>query len=171
MNWRLFIIATMIAILPTARLCAEVVPLRDYGLHTPRDRGVLFAMAITPEQDVLSYVAKGDGKWLLTRVRSWLDNSPLEQTIDVPGWSRADLIGLFGRLTADLFVTPDGRFAICVTAGVWKHDNQEMGSVVDLQEFKVIKTTHTSQNETRAHYLDRAGRFVSLASNVNRRTG
>jgi len=171
MNCPLFILAATIAIFPTERLGAEVVHLRDYSLHTPRDRGVLFTMAITPEQDVLSFVAKGDGKWLLTKVRNWLDNSPLEQSIDVPGWSRADLVGLFGGLTADLFVTPDGRFAICISSGVWKHDNQEKVSVVDLQEFKLVKTAHTSLNETRAHYFDRAGRFVTLALNVNGRTG
>jgi hypothetical protein len=42
-------------------------------------------MAVTPEQDVLSLVPKRNGTWRLTRVRGWLDEKPIEETIDVPG--------------------------------------------------------------------------------------
>jgi hypothetical protein len=39
---------------------------------------VLFAMAVTPEQDVLSFVAKGDAKRRLSRLRAWWPETPLD---------------------------------------------------------------------------------------------
>ena len=132
-------------------LSAQVAQVREYTLHTPRDKGILFAMAVTPEQDVLSFVARPDGKWLLTRVRSWLDKTPSEKTIDVPGWTRADLATAFGPVLLDLFVTPDGHFVICVASAKWNR-NQKLSwdsliSVVDLQRFEVVTTPTRPRSE------------------------
>src|SRR5580704_17312465 len=99
-----------------ASLQAEVKEVRRYRTHEPRDPKVLFAMAVTPNGDALSFVAKKDGKWRLTRVRNWLDKNPVDETIDVPG------IGLSLQskdssnvlILADLLATPDGRFAVGV---------------------------------------------------------
>jgi len=157
-------------------LNAQVALLREYNLHTPRDRNSVFAMAVTPQQDVLSFVAKPDGKWLLTRVHNWLDKTPTEQTIDVPGWTRTDLAAAFGPVLLDLFVTSDGRFVICVASAKWNR-NQKLSwdsliSVVDLQRFEVVTTAHppADPSETRSFYLDGAQhllletnrRFLSL---------
>jgi hypothetical protein len=77
--------------LVAAPLRAEVIHVRDYSSHEPRDRGVVFTLAVTQDQDVLSFVAKLDGNWRLTRIRGWLEKKPAEQTIDVPGWTKTDL--------------------------------------------------------------------------------
>ena len=150
-------------------LNAQVAQVREYNLHTPRDRNSVFAMAITPAQDVLSFVAKPDGKWLLTRVRNWLDKTPTEQTIDVPGWTRADLAAAFGPVHLDLFVTSDGRFVICVASGHWNR-NQKMASddlisVVDLRRFEMVTSTHAPADpgEIRSFYLDGAQHLALIA--------
>ncbi len=148
-------------------LHAEVKEVRSYHTHEPSDRNVRFAMAVTPNQDVLSFVAKRDGKWRLTRVRNWLDKNPVEQTIDVPGivvpekskGGPAQLISL----SIELLVTPDGGFAICVATGGYRNSQRggaadNVVSVIDLRTFKVLTTVH--QDGSSEHYVDRAGRFV-----------
>lgn len=55
---------------------AAVNLLRDYRLKPPRDRRVVFAMAITPDEDVLSFIANKDGRWRLSRVRGWQETDP-----------------------------------------------------------------------------------------------
>jgi hypothetical protein len=81
----------LVSFLGSRLLRAEAVHVRDYGTHEPTDRHVLFAMAVTADQDVLSFVAKADGKWRLTRIHGWLEKRPTEQTIDIPGWRRKNL--------------------------------------------------------------------------------
>jgi hypothetical protein len=105
-------------------------------------------MAVTPDQDVLSFVGKVDGKWRLTRVRNWLDKNPPEQTIDVPGLTRPSFGGL------DLLATPDGNFAICIARGT-----ESVVSVIDLRVFRVLMTIH--QSGSPAYFTDPAGRLVT----------
>ena len=50
--------------------------LRDYHLKPPRDRHIVFAMAITPDQDVLSLMPNKEGKWRLSRVKGWREMNP-----------------------------------------------------------------------------------------------
>lgn len=156
-------------LLVPALLRAEVIHVRDYDLREPRDRGVVFAMAVTPDQDVLSLVAKGDGKWRLTRVRRWLEKTPEEQTIDVPGWNRADLVGAFPPLNVAMLVSADGHFAVAVTDSIWRRsDGQRSGrwdgivSVIDLREFKLVTSIHPPAPSSGAwsYYLDRRGQLV-----------
>ncbi len=160
-------VAAALAVVLAPPLRAEVIHVRDYNLHEPRDRGVLFTMAVTPDQDVLSLVVKGDGKWRLTRVRSWLEKTPEEQTIAVPGWNRADLVGVLG-LFPELFVTPDGNLAIVIAGAIWSRSAAQGGgkssivSVVDLREFKVVTSLHqaTPPSGVWSYYLDRGGQLV-----------
>lgn len=160
----------MAAFLAAPSLHAQMAPVRDYSLHTQKDRGVSFAMAVTPDRDVLSFAVKPDGKWLLTRIRGWLDKTPLEKTIDVPGWSRSDMADLFGPARVDLFVTTDGRFAICIASAKWNRNQKaffdSLISVVDLQRFEVVATAHppADSSESRSFYLDRAQHLVLVAS-------
>jgi hypothetical protein len=159
---RLFAWAILAAVLSAGRLRAEVVHLRDYQPSEPHDRGVLFAMAVTPEQDVLSLVAKESGKWRLSRIRGWLDKKPGEQTIDVPGLSRKDFAQSFPPWFASLFVTVDGNFAVCISSGDGTRADGRRGvddivSVVDLREFRVLTTIHADDG---GFYLDRMQRLV-----------
>jgi hypothetical protein len=154
-------------IFSTELLSAGAAHVRDYNFHTPRDRNVRFAMAITPGQDLLSWVAKGDGKWQLTRVTGWLEKEPVERTIVVPGWSRSELANILS-VGVDLLVTPDGAFAICIASGIWGRGGRgfdDIVSIIDLREFRVVTTSHppAQPDEGRAYYLDRSGRLVLRA--------
>ena len=152
-------------VIGAAGLHAEVKQVRTYHTHEPNDRNVVFAMAVTSDQDVLSFVGKSDGKWHLTRVRDWLDKSPLEQTIEVPGITAATSL--------DLRVTPDGRFATCVATILKKVDGQRGGtfdnlvSIVDLRTFQIVSSVH--QEGAGEHSVDTTGHLV-LEEPVSRGT-
>lgn len=175
MGLQSFFAAILISTLPTGLLVAEVVHVRDYESREPTDRGVLFTLAVTPEQDVLSFVAKGDGKWRLTRIHGWLEKKPAEQTIDIPGWplkkASANESEFLSLLFASLFVAPDGRYAVCVSSGHWALHAQREGrsdnivTVVDLRTFGVVKTIRTSGfgRENWQAFMNPLGRLVLRA--------
>jgi hypothetical protein len=154
-------------------LSAEVKQIREYHLHQPRDRKVLFGMGVTPEQDVLAFVAKEDGKWRLSRVRGWLDRQPGEETVEVAGLTRKDFARPEGPWYASLLVTSNGEFVVCISSGNGRRADGERGrefdeivSVVDLKRFNVLKTAHSpaSRDEIRQYSLDSAGHLVLRAS-------
>ena len=128
---------------------AATTQVRTYRMREPHDRGVLFTMTVTPQQDVLSLVPKRNGTWRLTRVRNWLDAEPLEQTIDIPGIAvplrTADSDRRVSTLQMRLIVTSDGSFAITIADGTWRNrtgyatSNDDVVSVIDLHSFRVVK--------------------------------
>jgi hypothetical protein len=158
----------MLAMIGATSLHAEIKQVRSYRTHEPSDRNVRFAMAVTPDQDILSWVAKRDGKWRLTRVRNWLDKNPTEQTIAVSGISvpeRSKNSPTFlSLLSSELLVTDDGSFAVCVATGYWANNGQRGGtadnivSVIDLRTFQILTTVH--QDGFSEHFVDRSGRLV-----------
>jgi hypothetical protein len=125
-------------------------------------------MAVTPEQDVLSFIADKEGKWRLSRVRRWLDKEPQERTISVDGLSLGDRNDWSGRWSAKLLVTPDGKFALCVTSGYRRRPDpgdDEIVSVIDLAEFKVATSIHASKlpdlsGAYRLYHLDSGGHLL-----------
>jgi len=168
----ILLVSALAVSLFVADLKAEVKLIRSYRLHQPRDRGVLFEVAITPEQDVLLFVAKEIVKLKLSRVRGWLEEHPTDQTIDVPGWSKDDDYAHMEMPRAHLLVTPDGRYAVCVASVFWRAPDGRAGggrfddilTVVDLHEFRVVNAVHSPvlPSEIREFYLDSAGRLVLL---------
>jgi len=128
-------------------------------------------MAVTPDQAVISFIANAEGKWRLSRVRRWLDKEPEEQTITVPGRVLGDR-KQWAPWSAKLEVTPDGKFAICVTSafrvGPAGRDQDEFVSVVNLLDFKVVSSIHASEVAAlsggyRTYGVDRAGHLISQA--------
>ena len=164
---------------------AGMTLVRRYQFHEPHDKGVLFAMAVTPEQDVLSLVSNREGTWHLTRVQDWFSEKPSEQTIEVPGIAvPKDPAKTAPRLTSlqmRLIVTPDGGFAIAIASGIWRNSagvatDDDVVSVIDLHTFNVAKTTQgpplaqelpsgspdrgDGAPRAREYALDRAGHLV-----------
>jgi hypothetical protein len=148
---------------------AEVKLVQEYLLKPPRDPKILFAMTVTPEQDVLSFVASQNDHWRLSRVRGWLDQQLAEETLNIPAFGP----GAWGNLGTRLLVTPDGRFAICIAtalagASPWGYD--DVISVVSLADFKLVSTIRASENEFvkghgyRIYGFDRSG---SLSADAN----
>jgi hypothetical protein len=160
---------SLLVLIGGGSLHAEVNQVRSYHTHEPSDRHVLFAMATTPDQDVLSFVAKKSGQWRLTRVRNWLDKNPVEQTIDIPGIvvpeKSKDAQRFLELLSLEVLASPGGRFAVCVATGYWANNGQQGGSedsvvsVVDLRAFQVLMTIH--QSGSLDYFTDAAGRLVS----------
>ncbi len=149
---------------------AAVSLVRDYRLQPPRDRQVVFARAVTPDQDVLSFIANKDGEWRLSRVHGWLEKEPHEDRTAVPGLVYGDREQWWSPWYPELAVTSDGKFAICV-ASAWRsqgHSRDEFISVVDLADFHVVASVHSSGIPAlggifRARHLDGLGHLVIQA--------
>jgi hypothetical protein len=149
---------------------AAVSLVQDYRLQPPRDRQVVFAMAVTPDQDVLSFIANKDGKWRLSRVHGWLEKEPHEDRTVVPGLVYGDREQWWSPWYPELAVTADGKFVICV-ASAWRsqgHSQDEFISVVDLADFHVVASVHSPRIPAlggifRARHLDGLGHLVIQA--------
>ena len=134
---------------------AEVKEVRTYHTREPRDRGVLFAMAVTPSGDVLSLVAKKDGKWRLARIRDWLYKNASEETIDVPGIGAADR----PKFVSVYLLTPaGGKFAVAIAQGVTPGGTENTVSVIGPVTLKTLVTTLVRDNLVWA--VDPEGRLV-----------
>lgn len=165
--------ASWVAITASTWAChanAAVSLVREYRLQPPRDRHIVFAMALTPDQEVLSFIANKEGKWRLSRVRGWLEKEPHEDRTVVPGLVYGDRAQWFSQWSPDLFVTPDGRFAVCVASALRPQGRgqDEFVSVVNLAEFKVVASVHTPDIPALSgsfliHHLDRRGHLVIQA--------
>lgn len=150
---------------------AEVKLVREYLLKPPRDRRVIFAMAVTPEHDVLSFVANDNGTWRLSRVRHWLDQQPLEESLTLPGLVQGGHAGWsgWGIWSQQLSITPDGNLALCIVSANNGRERQDLVSVVSLDHLKIVTSVRTSalaevSGNFRTYRLDRRGYLVVNAS-------
>jgi hypothetical protein len=176
-----FVAVSVALIAACAYSNAAVQLVRDYHLRQPHTRDALFAMTVTPEQDLLSFVASKDGKWRLSRTRGWLDQQPTELTITIPGLVWGGSKEWFIDWTPRLLVSADGRYLVCVAAGIRSrsYGGKAVGavSVVDLREFRLLTTMHIEDlpefaSISVAASLDQAGHLVLQAENpLPRRPG
>jgi hypothetical protein len=143
---------------------------RSFQLKPPRDRRVVFSMALTANQDLLSLIASPDGKWRLSRVRGWLNEQPQEDRIDIRGLVLGDRKNWFSPWSAKLLLTTDGRFVICI-ASAWLsggRGQEDFVSVVSLAEFKVVASAHPREmaaltGSNRTYNLDHLGNLAAQA--------
>ena len=142
----------------------------DYRLRPPRDRHIVFAMATTLNQDVLSLIPNKEGHWRLSRVHGWLEKEPHEDITVVPGLAYGDREQWFSKWSPELLVTPDGAFVLCI-ASAWRSQGRgkdEFLSVVNLNDFKVVASVHSPTlpalaGDYRVHHLDGQGHLVIQA--------
>ena len=176
MRLALFIALAINFVIPDAGAAVKLV--RDYRLKPPRDRRVVFAMAVTPDEDVLSFIASKDGRWRLSRVKGWQETEPHEDTTVVPGLVYGERAQWNSPWSPELLVTPDGGFAVCIATAWRSHDRgggqDEFVSVVNLAEFKVVASIHSPTipalaGDYRLHYLDSRGHLVIEAYTPNPR--
>lgn len=157
---------------------AAVKLLRDYRLKPPRDRRVVFAMAITPDGDLLSFIANKEGRWRLSRVKAWQEREPHEDMTVVPGLVYGERAQWNSPWSPELLVTPDGGFVVCIASAWRSHDRgggqDEFVSVVNLADLKVLASIHSPtipalSGEYRLHYVDGRGHLVIEAYTPNPR--
>jgi hypothetical protein len=139
---------------------------------------------VTPSDGVFSFIAKDSGKWQLYRVRNWLDDKPLEDKLVLPGFFSKKDKPEMDHLYAQVFVSANGAYAVCVGGARWmkRVGGRGLGnvrsdiviSVVDLADFKVVVTTRTKTLdlfEFQEVSLDREGHVLvnSFSSDKPRR--
>ena len=125
-----------------------------------------FAWSSAPDESLLVFASNANGKWPLIRQRKWWTDKPESQVMDLPGWSTATFQKFMSHwyvdIHIDLQVTPDGRYAVAFGEAALEEnalidlfrlhdlkvvtpDPDTIITVVDLQNWQVVKTIHTSQ--------------------------
>ncbi len=147
-------LAAVAVVLLAARPAPVVLKVRDFTLSAPRDRGILFATAVSPSGDLLWLIANKTGNWQLYRVRNWMSEAPTEDKLPLQGFfSKNDALDL-QSLYAQLLVTRDGRYAVCIGSAAWwktqggravkgTESSDDVILVVELANLKAVATTHT----------------------------
>ncbi len=137
---------------------AQVTKIKVLDLDPHRDRRVLFGMALTPGNEVLSFVAKNTGTWELYRASSWVDQKPDIEKISIPGFFSKQDTRRDGKsmetMGAQVFVAHHGNYAVCVSSAMWvKRVNgravglaiaDEIIAVLDLNSSRIVATTNTA---------------------------
>ena len=125
-------------------------PVLTYTMKLPRDRGVMFGMAVSPQKDLLTLVPRVDGHWKLIRVKNWNKSQPIEDQLTIESFSKAE-----GHINLDpihLFSSPDGKYLFAVISG-WRdlpHHKIQWESVltvIDFSKFQIL----TSRREIMPH--------------------
>jgi hypothetical protein len=174
-------LALVLCSAPGAR--SDVLKVNDVDLG-PKDRNVLFDMATTPGGEALLLVAKDTGDWEFYRVSGWLSPKPKIERLVLGGYfSKKDSKRNekpLEQLSARIFVTRDGKYAVCVASAEWlkrvrgwavgSATSDDIISTVNLSTFKVVATTQTEQMDLFEFHgvdLDAEGsiRVGSLAPN------
>jgi hypothetical protein len=133
---------------------AQAVKVRDFQFGPKQGRNVLFGRAVTPSNDVLSIVASDTGTWEFYKVSDWLSETPVLKKLALPGYfSKKDEKDL-ELLSANVFATGDGAYAVCIGSAEWlkrvngwavgNAKSDDIISVVDLSKLSVVATTRTS---------------------------
>jgi len=137
---------------------AQVTKVRELDLDPHRDRRVLFGMAVTSRNEVLSFVAKDTGNWELHVASNWLSQNPTINKLSIPGFfSKQDYRRdnkSMETMGAQVFATRDGNFAVCVGSAMWlkrvsgravgEATADEVIAVVDLASLKIVAATNTA---------------------------
>lgn len=137
---------------------AQVTKVRELDLDPHQDRRVLFGMAVTSRNEVLSFVAKDTGNWKLYLASNWLNQNPAIEEVPVPGLFSKQDYRRDGKsmetMNSQVFATRDGKFAVCVGSAMWlkrvggravgEAAADEVIAVVDLSTSKIVAATNTA---------------------------
>lgn len=112
-------------------------------------------MAVTRSGDLLIFSANPNGRWELQRVRGWDKTKVQLQHLDLPGYFSISERHNLEALAANLFITPDGKYAVCVASAEWlkrihgkavgRSTTDNMITVADLHSFKIANEGRTKE--------------------------
>jgi hypothetical protein len=140
------------------------------------------ALALTSTGDLLTLSPRRNGVWELFRVRGWSHEKPAVDHLQLPGYFSSHDQHDLENLEVNIYVTPDGSFAVCVGTAEWmkrvngwRAGNARTVSsitVIDLASFNVARSTQmktVDPFEFQSVEIDAAGRIVvSRSSFVNK---
>jgi hypothetical protein len=132
---------------------AQVIKIRDLAFGPAQGRNVAFSKALSPTNDLLSFIASDTGEWEFYSVGDWLSTQPRVRTLVLSNFfSKKDRKDL-ELLGPSVFVTRNGAYAVCVGSAEWlkRVNGRAVGNaisddiiaVVDLSNFTVVATTRT----------------------------
>lgn len=125
---------------------AQARKVHDYRLHEIEDRGAPFSMLVGPDHTVYTLLPRRDGQWILSEVKDWWQDKPMELGIVVEGFSSRDAVSAPGQM--DLALTPDGQYLVTLLSArmrVTPDDPYPMDMLVEvvrLDKFEVVMTEH-----------------------------
>jgi hypothetical protein len=174
------------AALSSAAVDAQMVPIRTLSLGPNRPAFTLFdlegkfqqqALELTPSGDLVVFNPMRNGLWELVRVHGWDKPQPVVSRIELPGYFSFTDSNDLDDLQASVYVTPDGKDAICVAEAMWlkrkagqpvgKPRGDSMVTVVELSTFTPVNSEHfktSDSNPFQSVNMDRNGRPILMSS-------
>jgi hypothetical protein len=150
---------------------AQLEPMHEIKLPVPSSSGKfrssflipgtpakeMFSIKVGPDQSLLVFDSNANGEWLLMRVQRWWTQNAVSEVLNIPGWTAADS-KYSGEMYVDLQITPDGHYAVAFASAYWdgpiflrkgyvapKPDT--LITIIDLQRWQIIGSTHTAKTE------------------------
>jgi hypothetical protein len=136
----------VVTVLISSYMAAQTLsPSSTYRLHATKESNGPTLIAMTPDNALITIAGRLDGLWELKRLSAWFSAVPKEETLPLKGFSLIPS----GRLRAELFMSPDGRYAISklqTTSTLLPSGSrpQAVINVVDLSTFTVVTTLETT---------------------------
>lgn len=112
----------------------------DHGRRAP-----LFAVATTPDGDLVALVAAQSGPWHLVRVRDWAAPKPVVEHLNVPSYGVARSLGEFS-ITPQILITKNGKYLVTVALDPWPPGDDATVNVIDLQTFNLVVSERASKH-------------------------
>ena len=177
------IVVTVAFICSSAPLFAELRELKTFSLGPHGVRWTLFdrtrhseksAIAVsTTSGDLFVLFSTPDGNWELSRIRNWSGAMPEISHLLLPGFFTRNDRPLFDEFDAQLLLTPDGRYGVCIGSARWTTKNRRRSAsrsvsenvitVVDVQKFTIEQSRQTSDLglfELQSFVMTSSGRLI-----------
>jgi hypothetical protein len=155
-----FVLAFLLLVASASNAEIRLVRQITFGPKQPRLRfpnvssqfGVQ-AHALTASGDFLYFSPRSNGIWELYRIRDWSKEKPIIDQLQLPGYFSSHDAHDLDELDAQIFVTPDGSFAVCAGSARWQKQSHgraqgdgksdDIIAVIDLATFKAVNLIHT----------------------------
>lgn len=161
-----FVIVVVVIVALTcssASLSAELRELRTFSLGPHSARWTLFdrtgsseksAMAVSALGDLFVLSSKHGGNWELIRIRNWSGAIPDISHLLLPGYFSRNDRHQIENFYAQLLLTPDGRYAVCIGSAEWARKgprknatrslSENVITIVNMQNFTIEQRRQTS---------------------------
>jgi hypothetical protein len=112
------------------------------------------AMAVSASGDLYIFSSTPDGKWELSRIRYWSDGEPEISHLLLPGYFTRKDRSSFDQFDAQLLLTLDGRYVVCIGRSEWDKkgrrnsasvfSSENVITVVNVRDLTIEQSKRTS---------------------------